>query len=211
MELAVQPPTQARSRETFGAILSATEELLQSRSFEEIGVADIIRSAAVSTGSFYARFASKDALLPVLYQRYEHQLTERSERLVREISAAVTLLDACTAIVRALAATFENNLNLMRAMTSLARAEPSAARPPSSERRQIHHDIENAMLRFRGGAASEAVRQAVGAAQFMAVCMLREAILFPNAPFASATGVREQIEPMVARMMTRYIEGECSA
>ena len=208
MELAVQPPTQARSRETFEAILAATETLLQDRAFEAIGIADIVREGRVSTGSFYARFASKDALLPVLYQRYELQLTARSKQLVGDIAAASTLLAACEAIVRTIAASLENNLNLMRAMTALSRAEPSATRPLSPERRRIHDEIETAMLRFAPDVPERAFRAAASAAQFMAVCTLREAILFPNAPFASATGARDQLEPTVARMMARTIEGE---
>ena len=42
----VRPPQQERSRRTLRRILSATERLLEKRPFEEIGVQQIVRSAA---------------------------------------------------------------------------------------------------------------------------------------------------------------------
>ena len=75
--LAVHQPVQDRSRRTLAALLDATESLLEERRFEQISVAEIILKAGVSTGSFYARFSGKDALLPALYARYHADLPER--------------------------------------------------------------------------------------------------------------------------------------
>ena len=63
----IHAPLQDRSRRTFEAILDATETLLARRPFEEISIAEIVLKAGSSTGSFYARFPAKDALLPALY------------------------------------------------------------------------------------------------------------------------------------------------
>ena len=73
----VQEPLQDRSRRTLEKIGRAVEELLATRSFDDISVGDIVRRARCSVGSFYARFASKDDLLPYLYERYDADLRPR--------------------------------------------------------------------------------------------------------------------------------------
>lgn len=65
-----KPPRQDRSRETLRKIIEAAEELLDGRSFEDITVDEIINLAEVSRSSFYARFPSKEALLPALYDAF---------------------------------------------------------------------------------------------------------------------------------------------
>ena len=65
------PPLQSRSEKTLANMLDATERLLEDRSFEEISVADIVREASCSNGSFYARFREKSSMLPALYDRYD--------------------------------------------------------------------------------------------------------------------------------------------
>ena len=76
MALARQPQ-QTRSRQTLERILDATEELLRKKPFEEINVAEIVGLARSSVGSFYARFGSKEGLLPLLYQRYDREVQRR--------------------------------------------------------------------------------------------------------------------------------------
>src|SRR5215211_2258838 len=75
----VQPPLQDRSRRTLDSIGRAVEELLATRSFDDISVADIVRQARCSVGSFYARFTGKEDLLPYLYQRYDADLRPRMQ------------------------------------------------------------------------------------------------------------------------------------
>lgn len=65
-----RPPKQERSRETLDRILGAAESLLDGRPFDDISIDDIVNRADVSRSSFYARFESKEALLPLLYERY---------------------------------------------------------------------------------------------------------------------------------------------
>jgi AcrR family transcriptional regulator len=62
----VNPPQQARSRRTERAIAGALSALLREKPFADISVAEIARLANVSVGGFYARFASKEALLALV-------------------------------------------------------------------------------------------------------------------------------------------------
>lgn len=75
----VRAPRQARSQQTLQRFLDATQQLLEERSFEEITVADIVRRADRTVGSFYARFDDKYA---VLYELVESVFT-RIKDLVR--------------------------------------------------------------------------------------------------------------------------------
>src|SRR5579871_3811602 len=70
----LRPAKQARSSRTLERILRATRDLLHEKEFEEITVAEIVQRAQSSCGAFYARFPSKEALLPALYDAYTRSL-----------------------------------------------------------------------------------------------------------------------------------------
>jgi AcrR family transcriptional regulator len=68
---AVRPaPSQDRSRLTAERFLAAAFKLLETRTFEELSVADLAREAGRSVGAFYQRFGSKDDFLAVLLTSY---------------------------------------------------------------------------------------------------------------------------------------------
>ena len=86
----VRPPQQERSRETLDRIVEAAELLIDGRPFDSISIDDIINEADVSRSSFYARFPSKEALLPVLFERF----TERAQvAFVAAADVAVSEID----------------------------------------------------------------------------------------------------------------------
>jgi AcrR family transcriptional regulator len=72
----VRAPRQARSQETLDRFLDATRQLLAERPFEEITVADIVRRADRTVGSFYARFDDKYAVLYELVQRVFERIND---------------------------------------------------------------------------------------------------------------------------------------
>ncbi len=59
----VIPPSQRRSKRTQHKILTATEQLLATRAFDQISVAMITTKAGISVGNFYNRFPEKSGLL----------------------------------------------------------------------------------------------------------------------------------------------------
>ncbi len=63
-------PQQQRSRATRRRILTATNVLLKSRSFESLSVQEISTLAGCSIGAFYGRFRGKDDLLNPLLDRH---------------------------------------------------------------------------------------------------------------------------------------------
>ena len=63
-------PSQDRSRKTAERFLEAAFRLLESKTFDELSVADLARAAERSVGAFYQRFGSKDDFLVVLMVAY---------------------------------------------------------------------------------------------------------------------------------------------
>ncbi len=72
----VHAPKQSRSADTQEKLLVALEALLAERFFESITIRDLAERAGVASGTIYRRFKDKEALLPVLYERYDARLAE---------------------------------------------------------------------------------------------------------------------------------------
>src|SRR5436853_2004980 len=118
---------QHRSRQTLEKIGLAVERLLAKRSFEDITVADIVREARCSVGSFYARFESKDDLLPYLYERYDADLKPRVQARGASIDVTqLTFRDAVRLVVDNTVDMYAERRHLLRAVALLARSKPHA-------------------------------------------------------------------------------------
>jgi AcrR family transcriptional regulator len=72
----VHTPKQKRSQNTQERVLRALEEMLSERFFEQITIRDLAARTGVSSGTIYRRFKDKEALLPVLYERFDHMMDE---------------------------------------------------------------------------------------------------------------------------------------
>jgi len=72
----VHKPKQDRSKDTQEKLLTALESLLEERFFEQITIRDIAQRAELSPATIYRRFQNKEALLPILYERYDLRLGE---------------------------------------------------------------------------------------------------------------------------------------
>lgn len=79
-------PVQKRSKESLERIMAAAEELMQTRNFRSIGVAEIAERAGVAPSLIYTRFDGKDAMVPALtnrfFQRYIAALDAEIDRPV---------------------------------------------------------------------------------------------------------------------------------
>jgi AcrR family transcriptional regulator len=205
MEL--RKPVQDRSRRTLEALLDATEALLQERRFEEITVAEIILKAGSSTGSFYARFPGKDALLPALYARYHAELPGRLARIRDGLDyRRMTLADACRRVVREFAASFEGRPNLMRAIVIYARTRPEEIRPLLGERADFHRQLIDLFRPFFRDIPHADREAAIRAGLFLVGTTVREAVLFPDAPFAAVTGQPvDRLERMLGDVLYAYL------
>src|SRR5205814_5025792 len=183
------PPVQARSRETVDRFALAAEALLRTRPFEEITVQDIVGRADRPIGSFYARFASKEALLPLLYQRYHDGLEAKvAAHLARVPWVKLDFARTVDAFVAFVIAVYTERPWLIRALALFARLRPEAL--PSGlveQRRQVYAPVEAVLLRHRERIAHEDPEAAVRFAIFLALSVAREKLLFADAPQSRLT------------------------
>ncbi len=195
----VHAPRQDRSRRTLEAILEATEKLLERRAFGDISIAEIVLKSGSSTGSFYARFPTKDALLPALYARYHAAIPERVTRLGAALARKpLTLRRACRLIVDEFAASFEDRENLMRAIVIYARTKPEDLRSILGERTTMYEQIVAALHPFHAEIRHPDKAYAIRTGFFIVGTAVREVVLFPNAPAANAA--RQPITKMKATL-----------
>src|SRR5437762_12787690 len=82
MGIRFHPPQQHRSQETLHRILDAAEWVLDSKSFTEATLGEIMERAGVTVGAFYRRFPDKDALLHLLDERFFHEMQDRAGALL---------------------------------------------------------------------------------------------------------------------------------
>lgn len=78
----VQPPKQSRSQRTLDSLLDAAQHLLESRPFHALKVSEVVARAGSSSGSFYARFSDKRALLHALHERMAARARQNAKRLL---------------------------------------------------------------------------------------------------------------------------------
>lgn len=118
----VQLPRQARSRETMSHILDAAAQILETKTFEELTVAQVVQRAGTSVGAFYGRFKDKDGLLHALDERFFDEF----ERGVQDLLSQPSWRDApLTQIIRDLTRFIANIYNrqkgLLRSLNLRAR------------------------------------------------------------------------------------------
>ena len=204
----VRAPLQDRSRGTLERILVATEALLERHPFDEIGVAQIVRRARCSTGSFYARFASKDALLPLLYERYDADLRPRIEARAAAVDPdRLTLREAAAVVAGTTVDMYAERRNLLRAVALYARTHPAAIASGVRGSRGAITDIPARLLaRFADEIAHDDPLAAARVGFFIVAAVAREKLLFGAAPHASHTPLSdEQLKRELARTLYAYL------
>jgi len=81
----IKVPQQERSRETLQKLLDATESILSQEPAQELSVRQVLKLSGVSNGSFYSRFANKEALLKECWKSLIATVDENVNRNVEEL------------------------------------------------------------------------------------------------------------------------------
>jgi AcrR family transcriptional regulator len=190
----VVAPKQERSARSMERILAATEKLLETRSFEEISVTEIVRKAHSSVGSFYARFADKEALLPALHERQGLRLARERTRFLESADwSQLDLRQIAERLVREMAVGLRSQQGLMRAIGLYARTR-SGPRPTRARASRVRTlEAAHALLLARRDEINHPDPElAVRIGLFMVGAACREKILFGGASHAAATEVSDQ-------------------
>lgn len=208
-----QPPVQARSRETMDRFAEAVEALLQTRRFEEISIQDIVRRARRPIGSFYARFGSREALLPHLYQRYHERLESAVQaKLSRVPWESLDFPETVAALVDFMIRMYDDDRGLIRAVAIFARTHPDALPADIvAHRRRIYEPLVHLLMSHRRHIAHADPEAAARFALFLGSSVAREKILFADAPHSRVTPMtREDLRQELIRSLHAYLTFEAS-
>lgn len=182
----VVPPRQVRSRQTLERILDALQDLLRTKRFEEITVRELVERSGTSTGSFYARFPTKETLLPALYDRYDAELRQSTSRRSRALDDA-SLEDVVREIARRVVDRMLERRWLTRAVSLHARQHPELLPDELLERRrELHAGWRSQLLRYSDRITHPDPETAVAFGLFMMITAIREKLVFADAPHASS-------------------------
>ena len=204
----LHPSKQDRSRKTQERILAATARLLKEHSFESISVRRIVAEANTSTGSFYARFRDKSALLPVLYADYERQLEVRLTRLQAATADAATLDEVAELFAQHLVATVGEIPNLSRALYDYATRSPKSAEAKAlgKRRRKQYGFVIDALLSFRDEITHPDPERAADLGLYFVAVVCRNRLLYPMAPQTQTLAITQrELRTELARLLTGYL------
>ena len=200
-----RPPQQQRSQQTLQNILEATESLLQQQPLEKVTVRQIVEAAGVSTGSFYARFDGKEALIEALWQ--ELKLT--TDNFLDDLPA-----DGCWSLKQRIEMLMQHRVARYVKYRGLFRAFAMRARlgvaPFSDDDRHEYMASQKQLVRFLMESSEEIAhsqpRKAIIMAEFATAATARSLILYPTDPHASTIHCsRKWMTAQLAQMFLAYL------
>jgi AcrR family transcriptional regulator len=182
-ETTFRPPRQRRSAATLDRIVRAAEELLAERSFEEATVDDIVARAGSSKGSFYSRFADKEALLAYLGgECTAHAKATWAEQLDPDATDGVPLEEVIDGFVARLLEEYERSGPVLRALMLESRLRPGTEFERLTDELDAH--IRDALRRLLEARRKELPgidpAQAATVGMLMLDSTTREAAFFAN-------------------------------
>ena len=210
----VTPPLQERSARTLERIVEATEDLLRTKSFEQVTVRDIVRKAKCPIASFYARFKSKDDLLPHLYERYNARVGPAVAAKVAAFDVRkLDLRQAVEASVDIIVDSYSSDKWLMREVALFARRNPAAIGQETRQTRAGMHSKAAALFQvFSKDIKHENPVRAAEVGIFLIASIARESILFGAAPHASATGLSSaQLRATLIHTFYSFLTTPCAS
>ena len=190
----ITPPLQERSAKTLERIVEATEELLRTKSFEDVTIREIVRRAKCPIASFYARFKSKDDLLPHLYERYDARVAPALAARVAKVDInKIDLAEAVDICVDIIVDSYSREKWLVREIALFARRNPGAIASDKRERRAgLHSGTAQMFSIFAKDIKHKDPVRAAEVGIFMVASIARETILFGAAPHAATTALSNQ-------------------
>lgn len=201
-------PRQARSEATLKLLLQATERLLARHHFEDISIHQILAESGVSTGSFYARFRSKDDLLPHLYQEYSDELRSRMAGATDPARwAALPLAGRVRALVQQAVAAYRERRGLLRAVALLARSRPrEIAKSALRERDDQYRAAAAVLIECRAEIRHPEPDVAVQTGILFVLAACRDKILFAEAPHPASVHLTDaELANELARALHAYL------
>jgi len=201
-----RPPQQHRSQETLDRILDAAEHVLDSKSFSEATLVEIMEQAGVTVGAFYRRFPDKDALLHLMDERFFAELYQRGDAVLdpdRWTNHAAA--DIVRAFVHEAVDMYRQRRGLLRSLLLRARIDPVI----QDSARGVNAHVTAALIRVLLPHASATThpdpQRAIELGYRMLVGALRETILFSEVWPAPGAVESMDLADELSRMYLGYL------
>lgn len=173
-------PVQERSARTLQHMVEAAREALETKSFDELTLADLTRRAGVTVGAFYQRFPSKNALLEYLEQEAYREIRERSATLfaIPSPTPAPSTGAFLRTFTTGMAALYREHRGVLRELVQRSRSSRDRQRRRTDMTRDV---VERAVawILDKGGEVNHPEpRKAMGVALLFTTSALRDVVLF---------------------------------
>jgi AcrR family transcriptional regulator len=174
-----RPPQQHRSQETLDRILDAAEHVLDTKSFSEATLVEIMQRAGVTVGAFYRRFPDKDALLHLMDERFFAELYLRGDAVLSPVRwSGAPISQVLGEFTGEAVAIYRERRGLLRSLFLRARIDPVI----QATARQVNMHLIDKLLAVLLPRADEIhhpnPRRAIELGYMVLVGALRETTLF---------------------------------
>lgn len=143
-------PRQGRSKESFERMLASTRELMLERASEEFTLQDVSERGAVSIGSIYLRFESKDNLIhAVIAEALTEIVSSEAAMLAEVVEASASLADFVPRFVERYSQLLAEHAPMLRLVMQRASFDPAVSGPGKATAAQTAKASVDAMLRYR--------------------------------------------------------------
>jgi AcrR family transcriptional regulator len=188
-EAAPGAPLQERSRATRDRILAALRQLLETKTFDQISVAELTVAAGCSMSSFYARFPTKDALLSAFHERFFEVSAAQSRGALAHIAQS----DAAPAerlrkLVEFVLVSYRAGRGLLRSLIlhdRLHKASNFSTRTRDQKQRALD-DFLAVMRDDKGRPIAKHARAAAGFALWLVFQAIEQVVLFDDPMMGAA-------------------------
>lgn len=196
-----RPPRQERSRGTLHAIERAADALAAERGLGGVTVQDVLDRSGVSTGSFYGRFAGRDALIQHLENAFWEELEEDWRSfLTPERWEGPEVTAVAGELVRCLFRCHAARAGRLRTFLVHALAHPGGK--PFRRALLVDEGVARRMGALLATVAGHpALEERAARAARRLLSALRYSVLFPREPAGGPAGDREEILDLTAALL----------
>jgi AcrR family transcriptional regulator len=174
----VRRPRQLRSEDSLRRIVRSARETLETKSFEEATLSELVAGAGLTTGAFYARFDSKEALLDYLEREAYDDLRSAMVKRLALREPPVTVEQGIRQFLTAMSLLYREHRGVVRAILLASRSDPERnARRMKMARELLTRGVET-LLGLEGPIRHPDPPRAVRIALLFTVSALRDVMLF---------------------------------
>ncbi len=202
-------PKQQRSRETEQRLLAAAEELIAERGLAGLSIAELVRRAHSSVGSFYGRFGDKDGLLRALHtRRMDTILAQLHEMHQSGILAQLDRGTAMTLCMTELVRHYQDHAHLMAAFNARSAEDPVKWSETIETHRNLVQTLAQLLAQSDGNALHPRANLALELGLHMVFALLGDWVVYGTLPNQQLPFSMEELPQELARLLLGYLNSE---